>query len=42
MCGLWKNWHNLARVLQEEFENFSVNACTNIQNETIRHNALLW
>lgn len=35
--GLGKKWHNLARALQEEFENFNVNASTNIQNETIRH-----
>ena len=35
--GLGKKWHNLARVLQEEFENFSADASSNIQNETIRH-----
>lgn len=38
--GLGKKWYNLARFLQEEFENFRINSPnspTTIQNETIRH-----
>lgn len=35
--GLGKKWHNLAKFLQEEFENFSIDASTNILDETIQH-----
>lgn len=35
--GLGKKWHSLARFLQEEFENFSINTSTNILDENLRH-----